>query len=234
MKTNQDVTHVFFDLDHTLWDFDTNSKITMLEMYDIFNFDKVVPSFDDFFSLYKKINYRMWDEYEKGKINKDYIRLERFKQTFESFNQTHELDIEAIAAYYTTHCPHKSALVDGAIEILEYLDGKGYQLHLITNGFKEVQFIKINGSNIGGYFKEIIISEMVGVMKPDKRIFDFALQAAKGTSYQSMMIGDSLYADVEGAMNAGLKAIYFNPDKMEHTASPNYEVSHLLQLKKIL
>ncbi|MBK8847164.1 MAG: noncanonical pyrimidine nucleotidase, YjjG family [Bacteroidetes bacterium] len=192
----------------------------------------MVPSFDDFFSLYKKINYRMWDEYEKGIISKEQIRFERFKQTFDYFSKLHALDIEAIASYYTAHCPQKGALMDGAVEILEYLNGKGYQLHLITNGFKEVQFIKINGCNIGGYFKEIIISEMVGVMKPDKRIFDYALSAAKGASRESIMIGDSLYADIGGAMNAGLKAIYFNPEKNEHTATPTYEIFHLLQLKQ--
>ncbi len=226
--------HVFFDLDHTLWDFETNAAETLNEIYSRFNlFEKRVPSSESFIRMYKSINERMWDDYEKRKISKEYLRTKRFYKTLLTFNVDDSALAEKIGIFYVQDCPKKKNLFPGAIEMLTYLQPK-YQLHIITNGFEEVQKIKIKTSGIGKFFNKIVISEIAGSNKPEKKIFNYALKSSGALRSESLMIGDNLGTDIIGAKNSGIDQCFFNPEKKNHLAEVTYEISSLLELKRIL
>nr|MBK9652914.1 noncanonical pyrimidine nucleotidase, YjjG family [Bacteroidota bacterium] len=225
--------HLFFDLDHTIWDFEANSVLTLKEIFVEFKLLDTVPSFDEFYEQYKPINRKLWDAYEKKLIPKESVRVDRFDLSLKYFGLNDRPLAESIANYYTTHSPSKGKLIDGAEHVLQTLQPH-YNIHLITNGFKEVQFVKINTTGIEKYFDQIIISEMVGMMKPATEIFDFAMQKASAQKNNSIMIGDSLYADIEGAMIYGMDAIFYNPDKIIHNSKPTHEISDMHELLNIL
>lgn len=225
--------HLFFDLDHTIWDFEANSVLTLKEIFTEFKLLDTIPSFDEFYAQYKPINRKLWDAYEKKLIPKESVRVDRFDLSLQHFGLHDRPLAEALANYYTTHSPSKGKLIEGAEHVLRSLQ-PNYNIHLITNGFKEVQFVKINTTGIDKYFDQIIISEMVGMMKPAKEIFDFAMQKASAQKSNSIMIGDSLYADIDGAMIYGMDAVFYNPDKIIHNSKPTYEISDMHELLNIL
>jgi putative hydrolase of the HAD superfamily len=203
--------HIFFDLDHTIWDFDKNAEETLQELYGIHGLDKIgLTSADAFIETYTRNNHSLWAQYHVGKITKDYLREARFRTTFLDLGVKPELIPVGFEDEYVKLCPTKTNLFPDAHEVLTYLKSK-YTLHLISNGFQESTEIKIAGTNIGEYFQHIIISEVVGINKPDKAIFEHALNLAGARKEESLMIGDSLEADVRGALNFGMDAIYFNP-----------------------
>ena len=203
--------HIFFDLDHTIWDFDKNAEETLQELYVIHGLDKIgLSSADAFIETYTRNNHSLWAQYHVGKITKDYLREARFRTTFLDLGVHPELIPIGFEDEYVKLCPTKTNLFPDAHEVLTYLKGK-YTMHLISNGFKESTEIKIAGSNISHYFDQIIISEAVGVNKPDKAIFEHALGLAGAVKDESIMIGDSIEADIRGALNFGMDAIYFNP-----------------------
>lgn len=224
------ITDVFFDLDHTLWDFDVNSELAFDTI-----FKKDHPSIEiaNFIEKYIPINQACWKLYQYDKITHGELRYNRLKHTFDALEYfVSDAQIESIAQDYIELLPQNNCLFDGTIEVLEYL-GKKYKLHIITNGFAEVQYKKINNSNIAGFFKTITNSEMAGVKKPNPVIFEYALDLAKAKKENSIMIGDCLEADVQGALNAGLDAIFFN-EKNIKTEQNIKQVNHLLELKKYL
>lgn len=224
------ITDVFFDLDHTLWDFDVNSE---LAFDTILKKDYPTIEIADFIEKYIPINQACWKLYQYDKITHGELRYNRLKHTFDALEYfVSDAQIESIAQDYIELLPQNNCLFDGTIEVLEYL-GKKYKLHIITNGFAEVQYKKINNSNIAGFFKTITNSEMAGVKKPNPVIFEYALDLAKAKKENSIMIGDCLEADVQGALNAGLDAIFFN-EKNIKTEQNIKQVNHLLELKKYL
>lgn len=224
------ITDIFFDLDHTLWDFDVNSELAFAT---IFKKDYPTIAVADFIEKYIPINQACWKLYQYDKITHAELRYNRLKHTFDALEYAvSDIQIESIAQEYIELLPQNNSLFDGTFEVLEYL-GKKYKLHIITNGFAEVQQKKINNSNIAGFFKTITNSEMAGVKKPNPIIFEYALDLAKANKENSIMIGDCLEADVQGALNAGLDAIFFN-DKKIKVQDNIKQVTHLLELKKYL
>ena len=228
MKTN--ITDVFFDLDHTLWDFDKNSEMA---------FDRIFKNrfpeikIQDFIEKYAPINQECWKLYQNDKITHLELRYNRLKFSFDALNiDISDENINQIANDYIEFLTDNNHLFDGAIEVLEYLRTK-YRLHIITNGFANVQDKKINNALLSGYFQTITNSELAGVKKPNSIIFDYAVNVAKASKQNSVMIGDCLDADVNGALNAGLDAIFFNDKKI--TVPDNIkQINHLLELKKYL
>jgi len=221
--------HIFFDLDHTIWDFDKNAEETLYELYDIYRLNEIgLPSAAIFIETYTRNNHQLWAEYHTGKITKDELRETRFKRTFLELGVPPEFEDD-----YVKLCPTKTNLFPHAHETLQYLQSK-YTLHLISNGFKESSEMKIGNTNIGGYFQHVVISENVGVNKPDKAIFEHALQLAGAAKSESLMIGDSLEADVYGALNFGMDAIYFNPFNAPKPDDVLLQITYLKELTLIL
>src|SRR5882757_1369204 len=203
--------HIFFDLDHTIWDFDKNAQETLHELYEIYRLHEIgVPEAALFIETYTRNNHQLWAEYHTGKITKTELRETRFKRTFIELGVHPDILPVAFEDDYVKLCPTKTNLFPHAHETLQYLQNK-YTLHLISNGFKESSELKIGNTDIGRYFDQVIISEIIGINKPDKAIFEHALTVASAQKHESIMIGDSLEADVYGALNFGMDAIYFNP-----------------------
>lgn len=224
------IKDVFFDLDHTLWDFDKNSELTFDGI-----FNRIHPEIitKQFIEKYVPINQACWKLYQYDKITHEELRYKRLKNSFDAINYAiSDEEIDEISIDYIRFLPENNHLFDGAIELLEYLK-PNYNLHIITNGFADVQFKKINNSKIANFFHTVTNSEMAGVKKPNPTIFDFALDLAKAKKENSIMIGDSLDADVQGALDAGLDAIYFNENNIEVENNIKH-INHLLELKKYL
>lgn len=226
--------HIFFDLDRTLWDMETNSHATLLELAEKHKItERGIYSVSDFIEKYKPINDQLWLDYSQNKVAKEILRYERFRRAFKLFDIEDEDLIVAFGNDYVSYGPLKNSLVPHTIAVLEYLFPK-YELHIITNGFQEVQGVKMKNSNIDKYFKQVITSEMAGCLKPAQGIFSYALNKANATVENSIMIGDSLEADVVGARNSGIAQVYYNPDKKSHTETITYEINCLSDLKNIL
>lgn len=227
---NPNITDIFFDLDHTLWDFDKNSEMAFNRIFK----DKF-PEINckDFIEKYIPINQACWKLYQNDKITHLELRYNRLKFSFDALNVVISDDeINQIANDYIEFLTDNNHLFDGAIEVLEYLKPK-YKLHIITNGFANVQDKKINNAALSGYFSTITNSELAGVKKPNSIIFDYAVRLAQASKENCLMIGDCLDADVNGALNAGLDAIFFNDKKIE-TPKNIKQINHLLELKKYL
>ncbi|MEP6682010.1 MAG: YjjG family noncanonical pyrimidine nucleotidase [Parafilimonas sp.] len=226
--------HLFFDLDHTLWDFEMNAKETFAEIYKLHALkEKGIEDFDLFFSRYSFHNNRLWDRYTKGFIKQEELRWKRVWLTLLDFKIADENLSKEIAVAFLNGLPNRKNLFPYTIEILEYLKSKNYVLHLITNGFDSIQHNKLHYSNLTNYFKEIVTSERAGSLKPNKEIFEFALNIAKANIKESIMIGDNIEADIRGAMNAGLDTIFVNHINAETDVKPTYIIHHLKELEDI-
>ncbi|MAR40349.1 MAG: noncanonical pyrimidine nucleotidase, YjjG family [Flavobacteriales bacterium] len=225
--------HIFFDLDRTLWDFESNSHETLLEIcekYDLKNLG--ILNYIQFIKEYKIINKKLWNLYRLDKISQKDLRRERFQQTLELYNIKNSNLSEKIGEDYIEICPRKTKLYPYTFEVLDYLKSK-YQLHIITNGFHKTQHIKLDFSRLKLYFNQIITSEEIGVKKPNPQIFKHALLQAKTIETESIYIGDDLIVDIVGCQNAGIDGVYFNPLKEKHTESPKFEISCLSELKEL-
>ncbi len=223
------IQHIFFDLDHTLWDFDRNSKLTFQQ---IFKEQKIQLEIIDFLEVYIPINLEYWRSYREDKVSKSDLRYLRLKDTFVALDYVaSDVLINIISDDYINYLPNYNHLFEGTVEVLDYLKVK-YQLHIITNGFEEVQNLKIQNSGIAKYFDEIITSESVGVKKPNSKIFEFALLKTKANPQNAIMIGDSYEADVVGALNAGMFAIHFTNEVT--LKSGILSIQSLVELKKYL
>lgn len=227
---NINITDVFFDLDHTLWDFEKNSA---LALENVFKMQDISIDMSDFLQLYIPINREYWERYRKDEIDQNELRFGRLKDTFDLMELViDDHVIVYLSEQYLHYLPKYIHLYEGAIEILDYLRPK-YNLHIITNGFAKIQENKLNNSSITHYFKTITNSEMAGVKKPNAKIFDYALNLAETKKENSIMIGDCIEADVGGALDAGMDAIFFNENKVP-VAENIKQVNHLLELKKYL
>ncbi len=224
------IKHVFFDLDHTLWDFDKNSALTFEKIFKIHNLD---ISLENFLEVYEPVNLRYWKRYSHDEIDQMELRYGRLRDTFKEIGfGVDQTLIHDLSTDYIKYLSSFSHLFDGTIELLNYLQPK-YQLHIITNGFEEAQLKKMNSSAITAYFKTITNAEMAGVKKPNPIIFDHALKIANAQSQESIMIGDNYEADVLGAMNVGYDAIFFNY-RNDQTEPHIKQINHLSQIKKYL
>lgn len=229
MKTT--IKDVFFDLDHTLWDFEKNSALT---------FEKILPKNNihintkAFIEAYVPINIKYWKLFRDEKISKQEMRFGRLNDAFAMLNLKFEEPIlEDLANDYIQFLPENNHLFDGTLELLDYLKPR-YNLHIITNGFHDLQNNKLQNSNLTPYFKTITNSESAGVKKPNPIIFEYALRQANAKREHSIMIGDCIDADVRGALNIGMKAVLFSETTQPLSDHKILQVNHLLELKKIL
>ncbi len=223
------VTDVFFDLDHTLWDFEKNSELTFKQIFIENNMSIIL---EDFLEIYIPKNLHFWKLYREERISKEKLRYLRLKDTFDELGFRVEDDlIDRIADEYIESLSKYNYLIENAVEILCYLKPK-YKLHIITNGFEEVQKAKLLNSNIKHFFTHIINSEIAGVKKPNPIIFEFALAKAKVKPKNAVMIGDDLEADIIGAKNIGMNTIFFNLYK--NYTLENICISNLLHIKHYL
>ncbi len=229
MRINDKKT-IFFDLDHTLWDFEKNSALAFETILVKHNIDVDISQF---LEQYIPINLKYWKLYRDGKITQQELRYQRFKEAFDIIGtQVDDNLIDILSDDYIKHLPMYNHLYEGAVEVLEYLKPK-YSLHIITNGFHEVQNGKLKNSNIHHYFETVTNSELAGCKKPHPYIFEYALKAANAEKHTSIMIGDCIEADVQGALDYGLDAIYFNEFNKEAHASVK-QITHLLDIKNLL
>lgn len=226
--------HLFFDLDHTLWDFDANAKETLAELYSFFELNnRIDAAFEDFYPKYLFHNEVLWDRYHKGLITAEELKWKRMWRTMLDFKIADDALARDMSGKFLEILPTKKILFPHTFEILNYLTEKKYTLHLITNGFEKTQWNKLNNSGLSGYFKEVITSEGSNSLKPKKEIFDFAMNKAKASLAESIMIGDNLDADIQGAINAGMDTVFVNHINAVPRISATYTVTHLNQLESI-
>lgn len=226
--------HLFIDLDKTLWDFDSNSLITLRELFDTYRLkEKGIKNFNCFLTYYKAYNHTLWQKYRKGEIDKDFLSTERFNGSLKNFGIDDLEMAKTMAADYIRISPTKTKLYPNALEVIEALSKK-YKLHILTNGFSEVQFVKVENSGLAPYFETIITSEMAGFQKPKPEIFQYTLDKTGAKKENTLMIGDDLEADILGAKNAGIDQIFVNFEKRPHSEKPLHEVNSLLEILEIL
>lgn len=226
--------HLFFDLDHTLWDFDANSRHTLQEMYHSLELEqKGVHDFDLFHKNYLAHNEKLWERYRNGYINVDELRVKRMWRTLLDFKIGDEDLARQMSVEFLDKLPTRTLVFPDTFEVLDYLVEKGYVLHLITNGFEETQHSKLKHSGLAKYFKEVITSEGSNSLKPKKEIFDYAMSLAGCTADQCIMIGDSLEVDIQGAMNAGMDQVFMNHLCVDCDIQPTYVVRSMKELKEI-
>lgn len=227
--------HLFFDLDHTLWDFETNARETLADLYESNELQqKGVTDFSLFFERYSYHNENLWDRYTKGFIKQDELRWKRMWLALLDFKFADEKMSREMSAQFLELLPTKKNIFPYTIEILNYLQAKGYKLHLITNGFELVQQRKLEHSGLRDYFIEMITSEASNSLKPQKEIFEYALTKTGATTTNSIMIGDNLDADIQGGINAGLDTVFVNHINATAHVIPTHTVYHLKELERIL
>lgn len=227
--------HLFFDLDHTLWDFDSNAKDSLREIYDLFQLkDRAIESFEDFHKTYLGHNAILWSRFEKGYITSEELKWRRMWRTLLDFKVADEKLSKDIGTLYLELLPQKAKVFDYTFEILDYLTDKGYRLHLLTNGFEKTQRGKLSSSKLEGYFNTVITSEASNSMKPKKEIFDYALQQTGGSIAESIMLGDNVDADIAGANNAGMDCVFVNHTKKNINCKSTFRIEHLKELEAIL
>ena len=229
IPVKNEIKHIFFDLDHTLWDFDKNS---ILAFDKIFQNDFPKIKTDEFIKHYIPINQACWKLFQVDAISHEELRYRRLKDSFDAISFTiSDAQINQISEDYIQFLPDFNHLFEDALTVLKYLKER-YELHIITNGFAEVQFRKIANSKLEPYFKTITNSEMAGAKKPNPIIFQHALEKANASKVESIMIGDSIEADVIGALDFGMKALFFNPNQIEVEDSIP-QITTLAELKLI-
>ena len=225
---------VFFDLDHTLWDYDANSEHTLVELYEYYAlFEKGIHNTRAFTQSFTNVNNHLWEAYNKNQISSQVIRENRFKMIFARFGLTDDRLADQLARDYLEICPTKGKLLPHALEVLDYLQPR-YQLFIITNGFNDVQHRKLESSGITDYFTEVITSESTGHKKPAKEIFDHALELSGHNNQEVVMVGDNLEADIKGANRSRIDTIFFNPGEISHRESVVHEIISLSELLIIL
>lgn len=232
-------THLFFDLDHTLWDFEANSRMTLLELFtDMRLAERGVHDFDLFHKNYLVHNDKLWDRYRNGYLKVDELRWKRMWLTLLDFKIADEPLARQMGLQFLDLLPTRKLLFPYTIEILEYLKAREYQLHMITNGFEKTQYSKLENSGLSPYFTHVITSEGSNSLKPHKEIFDFAFQRTGADPASSIMIGDTLEVDILGGMNAGIDQVHVNHlnknrEAVSNQQLPTYTVFSLKELETI-
>jgi len=229
--------HLFFDLDNTLYDFDKNAFLAMKMAFDQLKLMEKLVSFDLYFQEYLVINDALWAEYREKKISKDFLRGERFKRSLALFGIVPDMKYLAIDDLYLKIMSTQTVLLPNAIEILSTLKSRGYHLHIITNGFKEVQHNKLINTGLDRYFTFVYISEEIKSPKPSFEIFEYAIKSSNARKTESIMIGDSWESDVIGAKNFGIDQVYFDliktPVEYGDFGEPTFTIINLNELLTI-
>jgi putative hydrolase of the HAD superfamily len=225
--------HIFFDLDHTLWDFDGNTTEAIKEIYDIYGFDNWSFSFNDFIKSFHEANNLLWNKFNHGLIDRLELRNTRFKMILGNLGISENKVPLEIGEKYLAIAPSKSKVLPYTYDVLDYLLPK-YKLHIISNGFDDVQHRKMKASNIYHYFDKIITSDSSGHRKPQKEIFEYAMAQACASPADALFIGDNPDTDIQGAQNAQIDHIFYNPDNRRHSFSVTYEIRSLREIMKIL
>lgn len=232
--TDQRYKHIFIDLDKTIWDFDRNARVTFEEIFSKYDLiSRGIKSTEEFMSVYTRINDMLWGLYRENKIKKEVLSIRRFELTLNEFGIDDLILATHIAEDYVTQSPLKTILLPFARQALDHIKSR-YELHLITNGFEEVQHTKLDASNLRKYFKTITTSEEAGVKKPEVPIFQLALKKAGAKASESLMIGDDLMVDISGARETGMNTLYFNPVRMPHQEDVDHEVFSWAEVMTIL
>ena len=234
VKSKKTYRHIFFDLDRTLWDFDAAAEVAFEKIYEQYHLkDLGIPNAHEFHEVYHPLNEKLWELYRADQITKDELNRTRFLKPLEHYG-IHDVELaDRLSEDYVYWSPRIVRLVSGTIELLDYLKPK-YHLHLITNGFQEVQHTKLSGSGLEPYFETLTVSEEVGVKKPNPEIFRYALRKAGATPEESIMIGDEMAVDIDGARAAGIDQIFFNPSGQPAEGRSTYEVKSLLEITSLL
>jgi len=225
---------ILFDLDHTLWDYETNSREALSELYVQFELkERGILSESDLHKTFYTINNELWDLYDRGVIHRDVIRKDRFHKILTLLGvDDYEMSLR-FSDEYLQHSPKKKNLIEGCKETLDYLRPK-YPLVIVTNGFDEIQSTKLASSGIHHYFQDVVTSARAGHKKPAKEIFEFALNENKVEAHETIMIGDNLLTDIAGAKNASIDTVFFNPNRIAHQSSVNFEIETLRALMNFL
>jgi len=232
--TGRKYRDLFFDLDHTLWDFEANSKATLKELHTALQLnERGVNDFDLFHKNYLQHNEKLWERYRNGYIKQEELRVKRMWLSLLDFKIADDELAQELSVRFLDLLPTRTILFPYTKDILQYLTDKGYVLHLITNGFEKTQHNKLMYAGLKSFFKEVITSERSGSLKPNKAIFEFALQRCGAKEKESIMIGDSIEVDIVGAMNAGLDQVYVNHLGIEPGIRPTYTVTSLKELENI-
>lgn len=227
-------THIFIDLDDTLWDFHANAREILIQIYDEQHLGRYFDSFDEYFNIYSVRNLQLWEMYGKGEITKEYLNVERFKHPMLQVGVDDHALAQETGIKFLELLPNQTTLIPHAKELLDYLHPK-YPLTIVSNGFVEVQYRKLRSANLEHYFAHIVLSEAAKALKPDRRIFDYALQLNHAEKSETIMIGDSYEADIVGAQNAGIDQVYLNLYNKDTTKNPpTYTITSLTELFDIL
>ncbi len=228
--------HLFFDLDRTLWDFESNSKESLQELYlDFALEERGIPGFDAFHTTYFKHNNKLWERFRKGYISRKDLGFKRMWHVLLDYKIMDTNMAQAMNEKYVATLPYKRRLMPGTKEVLNYLKEKGYALHIITNGYKKGQEIKLCSSGIAQYFDVVVTSELAGRPKPHPDIFRYAMDQTQCDCRQGLMVGDALEIDIAGAQNMEMDTVYFNPENIALShIQPTYVISDWEQLKRIL
>lgn len=233
MQRKTKYKHLFFDLDRTLWDFDRNSRDALADILQHYGLLSDRLDAIRFYDTYSRINDHFWSLYRIGQIGKEFMRKERFVLALATFGIHDETLAAKIGEDYIRLSPYKTSLIPHTVETLEYLHAR-YALYIITNGFDDVQFIKLNNSGLNGYFRKVFTSEQARSNKPAREIFHLALSAVNARKEESLMIGDDMEVDILGASAFGIDQVYFNPDALPHHEKPTFEIRNLKELQDIL
>lgn len=228
--------HLFFDLDHTLWDFEGNSRAVLKALYEKHNLADTcgIRCCEEFQKVYEGHNERFWMRFRNGYISREDLRWKRMWHTLLDFKKYDQALTKALSEDYIQLLPKQSKLMPYAQDILTYFRDKGFQLHIITNGYELVQWQKMKVSGIDSFFQQVVTSENSMSMKPKPDIFHYALKMTNAKVEESLMIGDALEADILGAQSVGMDQVYFNVNKTRHDAQPTYEISCLSALQDII
>ena len=226
--------HLFIDLDDTLWDIHRNSKECLVEIYNDYGYNKLYETFEDYYNVYMPSNHHLWGLYRNGTINKDELIVERFLVPIREFGIDDAVYAKKLSDDFLERTTLKTRLVDGTMDLLEYLKPK-YQMHILSNGFREVQYKKIENSGLKPYFEKIILSDDAGVNKPHPEFFTYAFEQTKADPTEALMIGDSWDADILGAYNSNIHQMWFNPEELQpKDFTPTYCVKTLDEIRNIL
>ena len=225
--------YIFLDLDDTIWDFHSNSKLALADMFAANNLVEYFGDFESFFKIYSQRNLELWEAYAKKEISKDFLVVERFRYPLLQMG-IDNIDLAiAIGDEYLDRLPSKKTLMPFAFDVLDYLKSK-YVLSIISNGFVEVQHRKIKSSNIDHYFEHVVLSESAKALKPDRKIFDYAMELNDASASECIMIGDNYIADIQGAKNAGIDQVFLNLKEHDVNKTATHTITNLQELKNIL
>ena len=225
--------HIFFDLDHTLWDYERNATETLERIYSEFQLAQHSPNVELFCTEFFRVNDELWTLYRNNKIKREELNITRFAGAIPALKDNSKL-IGQISNYFIEECPKKAHLVDGALELLDYLKTKHYHLYIVTNGHDKMQNEKIKSSGIGHFFTRVYTSEGIGAKKPHKKYFEYAIKSSNALKKESIVIGDNYEADILGAKNFGVDQIFYNPRKNQFPLKATFEVEKMSEISSIL